>query len=84
MVGYTGITGRAAYVGDGHGLPEFTLWSKIDDPLQLLYIYVPQMRASRDEALKILCKGAIKVANGFMVTMPKWESKITAEGQLIA
>ena len=82
MVGYTGVPGRAAYFGDGRENRQFTLWSRIEDLTPLLYVYVPKFRVDRDQSLESACEGAIDVDSGFMVTMPRWESLVTPEGQL--
>ncbi len=84
MVGYTGVPGRAAYLGEHSDRREFSLWMKQGDPGPLVYVYVPKSRLALDRPLEILCDGALDVESGFMVTRPRWDSRVTAEGNLRA
>jgi hypothetical protein len=82
MDDYIGIPGRAPYV-QGSDIRQFTIWSKKDGREPSLYVYVPSSRVDHDPSLKLVCEQAIKVDSGFMVTVPRWDSKVTPEGALI-
>ena len=79
---YTGVPGRAPYI-QGSQIRQFTIWSKNDVGHSVLYVYLPKAQVDHDAALKLVCEQAIKVDSGFMVTVPRWESKVTPEGVLI-
>jgi hypothetical protein len=80
---YVGVPGRASYFGDGKENRQFTLWSKKDEREPFLYVYVPRFRVDHDHSLEIVCERASEVESGFMVSMPRWESKVTPEGTLL-
>ena len=79
---YTGVPGRAPYL-QGSQIRQFTIWSKMDDLVPTHYVYVPSSHVAHDVSLKLVCEQAIEVDSGFMVTVPRWESKVTPEGALI-
>lgn len=82
MDDYSGIPGRALYI-QGSQIRQFTIWSKKDEREPIRYIYVPRSQVDHDVSLKLVCERAIKVDNGYMVTVPQWESRITPEGARI-
>jgi hypothetical protein len=82
MEHYRGIPGRAPYI-QGSQIRQFTIWSRKDDGDAALYVYIPTTHATHDASLKLLCEHAVKVDSGFMVTVPRWEAKVTPEGVLI-